>query len=337
MFTFNSGFVAKEKSRASVRPILGGETFLKRTPSEEEDPRPRAMAESDLRSLLPTVANAGDSEPGVDAASTYTLAEFRQKQQAEMSNRPSTVVKSKGTGERLYKRKFRQAEEMAKAEREAATASLFGELPENSVGPGREEVAESAAERRGASGAGLVAAQRRRAFAGLAGSGAGPGREEVAESAAERRGAAKTGLERAHERARWTGLAGSNAGFSDDEREDVQARSRRDAVAGWQRVAAPKQAAPMGVPSIVGADEGDLGVGLRTAFRKEASPHGAISGGRKRGGFFSKMLEAFGLDRLFGSARTDAQKFDAVPRSARRAKPNGWFQRFFGTGRRPGR
>jgi len=54
-------------------------------------------------------------------------------------------------------------------------------------------------------------------------------------------------------------------------------------------------------------------------------------------GFFSSLMGAFGLDRLFGRARD--RTFDAVPSRERRtkpAKPKSWFQRLFGTGRGSG-
>lgn len=70
----------------------------------------------------------------------------------------------------------------------------------------------------------------------------------------------------------------------------------------------------------------------RVAARANASRAGS------KPGFFSRMIDAMGLGRLFGSARTDDRTFDAVPRrAAQRVRPNGWFQRLFGTGRRPGR
>jgi hypothetical protein len=250
VFSYNRAMAMNQASRATVRPDADKEAFLKQSPDLNVDSRPRAMGESDLRSLLQAEESPGhmDSLAGTSPDGEDGFAEFRARQNAALMNRASVQLAPKKTGERKYKKLFRRAEEQhlaEKAKREADIATGFDEL---------------------------------------AGSDAGMNDDEAAALTKEHRVASRSGLVHAKNRSLFAGVAGSDAGFSADELEDTQALARRDAIAGWQANRKPAAPAPSGAPSIDGLDSFSTGVALRSAFRNEAAPTGILTGGRKRGG-----------------------------------------------------
>lgn len=240
MLSFNMGFGLKSNARSSVMPPVSDSSFRRTVPVQEDDGAAQVPAETPEPASTPDEVGSG-----MDDATLEALGQLRAQQQAEAAARVAPT-RSKASGGRRYLKTLRAEREAQDAR--AQTAGLFGELP---------------------------------------GSDAGLDDEEMASARVARRADATQGLAAAQDVARWRGLAGAGAALSGDEAEDLKAEQRRDAIVGWQQAsrAAPARP-PAGAPSLEGIDEGELGVGLRSAFRNERSPQGILreAGAASRGG-----------------------------------------------------
>jgi len=237
MFSFNRGMVMKQTSRATIRPGAGAEPYLKQTPTVVNEHRPRAMGESDLRSLLPiqTSVDDGDALAGTSEESEDGYAAFRAQQNASMMNRATTQLQPKKSGERRYKKLFRMAEEQRlaeKAQREAATAEMFEALPDGDSGMSADEVFALTTQRRNAATTGLMEAQGRRAFASLAGTDAAMSTTEADTLTDQRRNAATTGLMEAQGRRAFDNLPANDAAMSTTEADTLTDQRRNAATTG---------------------------------------------------------------------------------------------------------
>jgi hypothetical protein len=124
-------------------------------------------------------------------------------------------------------------------------------------------------------------------------------------------------------------------------RGEAQTNTFAQDIAGSNFIQYPKSQ----MPEDEGTDFDSQALEARETQNRALGVRGYSTEGRKRiartangsSGFFSSLMGAFGLDRLFGRARD--RTFDAVPSRERRtkpAKPKNWFQRLFGTGRGSG-